>query len=250
MEHPGKIQSVENAFQIIEFIRDQGSANLTTIADEIGLSESTTHYHLSTLKSHNVVDKRGNQYHLGYQLLEYGGIVKSRTQLYTYAKPHMDRIAIETDLAVYLGIEDQREIVHIASISMEETSIIGDHDGKRTEFHSAALGKAILAFLPEEEVQEILVDLDFPEFTDKTITNPDDLREYLDTVVDQGYAINDEEDFRGWKGIAVPILSRDGVEGAISVAGPKSKINNQQESIVQLLKESRDEIELNYNVEQ
>lgn len=250
MGHPGTIQSVENALEIIELLREDEGVTLTTISDRIGLSESTTHYYLSTLRSYNMIQKRDGGYYLGYKLLEYGGIVKSRNRLYVHAKPLMDRIAIETDLAVYLGIEDEKEVVHISSISIGSTSIIGDHDGKRTEFHSAALGKAILAHLPTDKIQSILSDLDYPEFTDKTITDPDELRTHLDAVLEQGYAINDEEDFRGWKGIAVPILSERGVEGALSVAGPKSKIENRQDKIIQLLNESKDEIELKFNVDQ
>lgn len=244
MAHPGKIQSVENAFEIIEFLRDERTATQATIADHVGLSESTTHYYLTSLDSKNVVRKDGTKYTLGYKLLEYGGIVKARNQLYSYAKQHMDRIAMETDLAVYLGIEDRKQVVHIAAIEIEGTSIIGDHDGKRTDFHSAALGKAILAYLPEDKLETILREIEYPAFTAKTITDPDDLRSYLDAVVDQGYAINDEEDYRGWKGIAVPILSETGVDGALSVAGPKSKIDHQQDNIIRMLQEAKDEIEL------
>jgi len=244
MEHPGKIQSVDNAFEIVDFIREEEAANLTAIADHVGLSESTAYYYLASLDSNNIVRREGNQYTLGYKLLEYGGIVKARNELYNDSKQHMDRIAMQTDLAVYLGIEDQKQVVHIAAIEIEDTSIIGDHDGKRTDFHSTALGKAILAYLPEEKIEAILSWIDYPAFTDKTITDPEDLRSYLDTVVEQRYAINDEEDYRGWKGIAVPLLSDTGVEGALSVAGPKSKMDHQQDSIIRLLQEATDEIEL------
>jgi DNA-binding IclR family transcriptional regulator len=248
MESSGTIQSVEKALKILEYLEEEQSAARSTIADYLDLSESTTHYYLSTLQSHNILYKEEGEYHLGYKLLEYGGVVKSRNELYNYAKPHMDRIAIETDLAVYLGIKDQKEVVHIASISIEGTSIIGDHDGKRTKFHSAALGKAILAYLPDSERQAILSEIEYPEFTDKTITDRENLESSLEVVREEGYAINDEEDFRGWKGIAVPVLSDKRVEGSISVAGPKSKIDNRQEAIIQLLQESRDEIELQFTV--
>jgi DNA-binding IclR family transcriptional regulator len=249
MAHPGTIKSVENAISILEFLREEDEASMQMVSDHVGLSKSTTHYYLSTLCSSHIITRTDNGYRLGYKLLEYGGFIKSQSKLYNHAKPHMDRIALETDLAVYLGIEEEQQIVHIASISIESTSIIGDHDGKLTKFHSSALGKVILAHLPDHRRRNLISNLDYPKFTDQTITDPDQLESHLDTVAQQGYAINDEEDFRGWKGIAVPILSTSAVVGSLSVAGPKSKIDHKEEKIIRLLSEAKDEIELEHNVD-
>ncbi|WP_136689187.1 IclR family transcriptional regulator [Halorhabdus amylolytica] len=249
MEDTKTIQSVENAIEIIQYISDNDNATLTSIADDINISVSTTHYYLNTLHSNNILRKTDKGYELGYKILEYGGEIKHENDLYMAAKPLMDDISLEIDLPVYLGIEDRMKIVHIGIAYVGRNSIVGDYDGKRTDFHSAALGKAILAYLPNDRQNEIINDLDYPEFTDKTITDPQNLQSDLNRVREKGYAINDEEDFQGWKGIAVPIILENSVEGAISVAGPKSKIDNRKEDILQLLREAKDEIELTLGVD-
>jgi DNA-binding IclR family transcriptional regulator len=95
--------------------------------------------------------------------------------------------------------------------------------------HNTAVGKAILAFLPEVRVDEILDRHGLPQQTDRTITTREDLEERLERVRENGYALDREERLTGLTCVAAPIRSDDGgVVGSISVSGPASRLDDDQ----------------------
>ena len=82
------------------------------------------------------------------------------------------------------------------------------------------IGKAILAYMPEEQIDELL-SKPIEKFTDNTITDPDKLREELKKIRNNGYSVDNMEHEYGVKCVAVPVLNHLGqVQGAVSITGP------------------------------
>ncbi len=105
---------------------------------------------------------------------------------------------------------------------------IDTHTGEAVYLHNTALGKAILAHLPKERVEEIIDRHGLPSKTDRTITDKKELFETLEGVHERGIAFDDEERINGLRCVAVPILDNGKTIGAISVSGPKSRMDNER----------------------
>ena len=94
--------------------------------------------------------------------------------------------------------------------------------------HHNSGGKAIIAHLPESEVLDIVDTHGLPSQTDNTITDPDRLLTELETIREQGYALNRSEDLEGVHAVGVPLIVNGEVQGALSVAGPAHRMTNER----------------------
>jgi DNA-binding IclR family transcriptional regulator len=101
--------------------------------------------------------------------------------------------------------------------------------GSSNSVHCTSVGKAILAFLPEDRVAEILRRTRFERFTHRTITTPEALRTEIEKTRRRGYAVDDEELEEGLRCIAVPLLDADRQPvAAVSVSGPSFRVTAQK----------------------
>lgn len=241
---PKRIKTAEKTVGIIEYLHREERADLTAIADHVGLAKSTTHSYLATLIDQELVVKEDSEYALGLRFLDFGGLARDRTDLYVAAKPQLQNLYAETGHTVHLATREYDDLVLLERINPDETVGFGAHVGQRDHFHTPALGKAILAHLPEAEVDSVLEKHELVGMTDHSITSRADLEAELETIREQGYAVNDEEEHRNYKGVARPILVGDHVEGAISIAGPKTELEMSDESIHDLLRSATDRIEI------
>ena len=239
-----RIKTAEKVSGIVEFLHQEGRATLPEVADHIGLTKSTAHSYLETLLHLELVVKVDNEYELGLRFLNYGGRTRSRQDIYMAAKPQLRNLHEETKHTVHLASKEYDDLVLLERINPDESVGFGSHVGQRNHFHTPALGKAILAHLPETEVDSIISKHGLAELTEYSITSRAELEEELGTIRDRGYAENDEEEHRNYKGIARPILVDDSVEGAISIAGPKTEIEMNEGEIHDLLQSVADRIEI------
>lgn len=238
------IKTAEKVFRVVDFLHQNGEADLAEIAAHLDLSKSTTHSYLETLIHLDLVVKSDSRYALGLKFLDYGGRIRSQSDLYMAAKPQLRDLHEKTGHTVHLAIEEYDDLVLLERINPDESVGFGAHAGQRDHFHTPALGKAILAHLSEPEVDAIVSKHGLPKVTERSITSRDELETELETIREQGFAVNDEEEHRNYKGIARPILVEDTVMGAISVAGPKTEIEIDEESIHDLLQSAADRIEI------
>ena len=241
---PKRIKTAENVVAVFEFLHDRRRADLTQIADGVGLAKSTTHSYLETLIDQSLVHKTDGEYELSLRFLDFGGRVRDSMDLYRAAKPQLQTLYEETHHTVHLATKEYDDLVLLERINPDETIGFGAHVGQRTNFHTPALGKAILAYLAEPEVDSIISKHGLPELTENSITTREELTAELERVREQGYAVNDQEEHRNYKGVARPVLVGDRVEGAISIAGPKTELERSEESIHELLQSATDRIEI------
>lgn len=241
---PKRIKTAEKVTSLFDYLHEEDQADLAQIADHLDLAKSTTHSYLETLIEQGLILKKESQYTLGLKFLDYGGRVRNRSNFYMVAKPQIQDLYAETGHTVHLATKEYNDLILLERINPDETVGFGAHIGQRGHFHTPALGKAILAHLSREEVDSIISKHGLAGLTEYSITTREDLEAELEAIREQGYAVNDEEEHRNYKGVARPILLDDRVKGAISIAGPKTELEMSEESIHDLLRSATDRIEI------
>lgn len=234
---PYKVQVLDRAINILEFIGRQssGEAALPELSAAMKLHKTTTHRIAHVLESRGLL-RRGldsNRYRLGLHLYDLGCQALDHVNIRDEARPLMMRVAYEVGETVHLALLDRAEVLYIERVEAQRSLTMGSKLGARNPAYCTALGKAILAYSAETEVDRILAGLRMEARTRKTITNVLTLKRELERVRDRGYAIDDEEIEEGIRCIAAPILSAsDRAVAAVSVSGPSSRITPERYQLI------------------
>lgn len=221
-----RIKTASTLFEIVDGLRFLERAGVSELADHLDRPKSTVHIYLATLLEEGYVVKNGDRYRLSLRFLEIGGHTRKRLGIYQAARPEIDSLSTTTGEVANLGIEEQGKRVLVYSSEPAEGVFDNSPTGQYTHMHWTALGKALLAQLPDDRVERIVDEHGLPEATEKTITDPDPLFEELDHIREVGYSVEDEERREGIKALAVPVRhagSRSPVS-AVSISGPRRRI--------------------------
>ena len=240
--------ATNTSLRILEVIKDENGAGVTEIANSIGISKSTAHDHLQTLRDNAFVIKDGGSYTIGLRFLDFGEFRRQQTPIYEHGQEEVDKLAAETGEQADLLVEEHGKGIYLYIAHGENALNLKTYEGTRVYLHATALGKVILAHLPEDHVSTIIDRHGMPAVTDNTITDRAALSEELDAIRDRGFAFNDEESTQGLRCVGVPVMDGDGnVAGAISVSGPTSRMSgtHYEEEIPDLLLGSANIIEIN-----
>ena len=242
----GGIKSAVNVFDIIEAIQRLDGGTLKEIADHVGMPSSTAHAYLSTLKEEGYVIKRDNTYELSLKFLEHGSYVQRSNELMEISQRPLEELTQKSGELASLVVEERGHCVRLDLKSCGTALKISTHAGDRFPMHCHASGKAILAYLPEDDVEAILEHHGLPPATEHSITDPDVLFEELATIRDRGYALNDQESVPGLRAVASPILREGTPLGAVSISGPAHRISDSklQNGLLELVQSTANEIEL------
>ncbi|WP_148416631.1 IclR family transcriptional regulator [Haloferax sp. KTX1] len=228
------IGALGTSLEILEALKARESAGVTELATELGLPKSTVYSHLRTLREHEYVVQRGGKYCIGLKFLSLGEHTRDRMPLYEVAKPEVNGLAEQTGELANLLVEEHGEGVYLFRSKGERAVSLDTHAGMRVKLHCTSLGKAILAYLSEKRVDEIIERWGLPAQTATTITSREALEEELAAVRERGYAYDKGERLSGLRCIAAPIKNPDGhAIGAVSVSGPTSRMKGERfESVV------------------
>ncbi|WP_303650374.1 IclR family transcriptional regulator [Halalkalicoccus sp. NIPERK01] len=251
---PRTLTTVLKAVDIMRALMRLDGAGVTELADHRGESKSTTYTYLKSLEKGGLVTKADTGYRLSYEMLIFGEYVRNQSLLYTIGRSEIDSVAAETGQYAHLVVEENGR-GHNLYKSKGEQAVGDDYQlakfQQRDYLHITASGKAILAYLPRERVEEIVDHHGLPARTERTITRRERLFEELAEVREQGYSQNDEEEIEGFQAIGAPIRSRDGsVLGSMSVSGPKSMFGDESQyrEIIDLVIRTANIIEVNVNM--
>ncbi|ELK55138.1 ArcR family transcription regulator [Haloferax sp. BAB-2207] len=192
------------------------------------MGKSAVHNHLTTLQKHGYVLKDGDDYRVGLKFLEVGGHSRKSMEVYQVAEPEVKSLAADTGELANLLVEEQGMGVYLMRAKGDDAVDLDTYAGLRTNLHTTALGKAILANLPESRVDEIIERHGLEQKTPKSIGTRQELFQVLEGVRERGYAIDDGERLEGLRCLAAPIKSSSGeVLGAISVSAPASRVSDE-----------------------
>ncbi len=219
---PNRVNAARTAFTVVDGLKRLDGAGVTELATYLEVPVSTVHSHLSTLERDGYVVNDDGEYRVGVRFLEYGAYARRKTEIYETAKPEVARLAEETGNLANLMVEEHGMGVYLyRAMGDRAVRALDTHVGTRVRLHSTAMGKAILAHLPEERVEAIVDEHGLPAATPRTVTDRDRLWRELERTRERGYAIDDEELVDGLRCVGVPVLGDGGrTVGAMSVAGP------------------------------
>ena len=216
------IQSVDRAIRVLTALQGARRLSLSELATRLQLPPSTTHGIVRTLVEHGmVVQERGSsRYQLGPAVLRLGNVYLDTLELRSKAIPWAEDLARRTGLAVRTGVLliDDVVIIHHeprpdGSRQMPEVGIV-------IPAHASALGKAMLAFLPEDE-KRVLSSAELRSMTGETVTSTEELERQLADVRSRGIAMEQDEAVIGESVLASPVFDASGdVVGAIGVVIP------------------------------
>lgn len=242
------IQAAEITVAVLQGLKEIDGGGVTELADHLGMSKSRVHNYLATLRQEEYVVKEGATYDVGLRLVGLGTYARHQQEIYQVAKPELERLAEETDELVNLLVEEYGKGIYLHREQGENAVEVDSYTGHQVYLHNTALGKAILAELSQDRVEEIIDQHGLPTSTENTITNRENLFERLEHVREQGFAFDDEERLPGLRCVARAITDHDGeVHGAISVSGPSSRMQGERyrEEIPQKLDEVTNIVSLN-----
>ncbi len=226
------IQSIERAADVLElFLTSEQELSVKEISDRLGLSKSTIHGIIKTLEYRGYLQQNPEdlKYMLGMKLFELGYKMSNNLDLGKIARPIIKELVEEFKETVHLVAFNQDEAIYIEKLDGPHTLRIYSQIGKKAPIHCTGVGKAILAYQEEKEVDRLLANIDLESFTEHTMTDKNDIKKQLHLIRKQGYSIDDEEIELGLKCVAAPIFNHKGkVIGAISCASPKIRLTDER----------------------
>jgi DNA-binding IclR family transcriptional regulator len=227
-DSPYNVQVLDRAAAILETLSEaDGDLSLLDLSEHLGLHKSTVHRLLMVLERHRYVEKSpmSGRYGLGLKLFELGHKAISRLGLADRAHPHLERLAADVRETAHLCVLDDGEVLYLAKVEPTRTVRVPSTVGRRNPAHCTAVGKALLAHLPEDELDRVLRAKGLKSFTKHTIVTAAELKRELELVRDRGYSVDDEEIEEGLTCIGAPVRDSSGrVVASISVAGPTFRI--------------------------
>ena len=203
---------------------------IADIADELGMSRSTTHRYLTTLVALGYMEQnKSRKYRLSLRVTDLGMSALNSTGLREQAHSILDELRQGSNFTVSLAMLDGLEIVYLDRVVSfqrgREKIDLGVRVGSRVPAHCTALGKVLLAQLPEEDCRQLLSRAHLEARGPNTITGKDALQTELRTVLEEGFATEDEEFARGRIAIAAPVRDEAGVTiAAIDLSSDTSMI--------------------------
>lgn len=221
-------QTVGKALDILEaFVDAESSLGVTELSHKLKINKSTIYRILQALlkKGYITQDRKTNKYFLGYKILKIGCAILSHIQLREMARVNLEELAKETSQTVRLAILDSEEVVYVDHVEGKDPIRLHLQIGSRGPLHCTAAGKSILAFLNENELENILNHYNFKALTPKTITSIEKLKSQLKMIKKHGYSFCDEEYMKGVRAVGAPILDMNTeVIGSIVIVAPSFRM--------------------------
>ncbi len=249
---PRTVNASRTLLEILEALRDLDGAGVTELATHLDMAKSSVHRHLATLEEMEYVTNDDGTYAIGFKFLRLGEHTRTSHDAYRMAKPTVAQLAEETNERSQFIVEEHGKGVFIHRRTGEYAVRTNTNIGKRIYLHATGAGKAILAHLPPNRIEDVIERIGLPARTDHTITDPDELYDELETIRERGYAFNKEEGMHGLRTVGVPVFDPDGaVFGALSVSGPSYRMRGERfnEEIPNMLLGKANELELKIEFE-
>ena len=251
-----ELKTVKTTTDILQRVAELDGAGVTELATELDRSKSSVHSHLATLAETDYLVRDGDEYRLSYQFLLFGEYVRDSSPLFQYGRTKANELAKETGHHVHLFTEELGLGINVYEARGDQADDYEYQSLKlqtREPLHITASGKAILAHLPDPRVDKIIAEHGLQQYTENTITDEDALADELSTIQEQGYATNDEEEIKGFRAVAAPVIVGDGeVLGSVSVAGPTAFLEDEffEDRLPELVRNTANMIQVNANMSQ
>ncbi|AOJ27487.1 DNA-binding transcriptional regulator KdgR [Burkholderia seminalis] len=241
-EKADSVAAVGKVFTILAALGDRREIGISELSQHLGMSKTTVHRFLQTLKTLGYVAQAGetDRYRLTIRLFELGSKALESVDLVREADLEMRRIGQLTREAVHLGAFDEDAIIYIHKIDADYGLRMQSRIGRRNPLYSTAIGKVLLAWMTPDEARAVLAGIEFRKSTAKTLVSADAVMSILPHVRQQGYGEDNEEQEDGLLCLAVPVFDRfDRVIAGLSLSFPTMRCGADTKAhYVALLKEA------------
>lgn len=232
-ENEGKyffISSLAKGIHILELLSDNEDLSVTQVAKLMHINRTSSHRFLSTLRELGYADKDENaRYYLTSKVIELGTKVLDRFEFRKIAHPFLQTVASKFNETINLGFFNGHQVITIDKIDSTEILRMDAGIGGREPAYCTSLGKAILAHLPDSQLEEYLNAIELTPYTPNTVTSKKKLKEELIHIREKGYAIDNEELSVGLRCIGAPVFDHSGhARYAISISGPSIRFGSKR----------------------
>ncbi len=225
-ENAYSVPAIHRTLDIIERLIEDRSLSISDISRLFDIPKSSAYAILQTLKSRGYVDKDDqDRYSLSPRLFSLTATLMDKLDVRAEVHPLLEALTKEAGITGHVAIRDGAYAVYIDKVEVLDAVRLTTWIGKRMPLHSTSIGKALLAFLPEPELDRILAQYPLPKLTQRTITNPRLLKEHLAKLRAQGYTWCSEENETDVRSVAAPIFNGSKrVVAAVNLGASKLQI--------------------------
>ncbi|HXX02189.1 MAG TPA: IclR family transcriptional regulator, partial [Candidatus Acidoferrales bacterium] len=241
--HESPSVAVERALAMLEAVAQEpeGLSN-AEISRKLQIPKSSASYILRTLVTRAYLnrDDGTGKYRVGLKILSLSRGALSGLDVREVALPIMRHLTERTGLTCHLAILDGPEAVYIEKVEPQGFLRVDTWVGRRMRVHATSVGKALVAHIPQEQLEKIVAESGMERRTPKTITTMPRLLKELEKVRAQGYAVDDEENNLGARCLGAPIFNQSGaIEASLGLSGTINQVNaHTMARIVEALKDA------------
>ena len=251
------IRAVERALDVLMCFSNQTpELTMTQISELVGINKSTVHRLLATLVGKRFLerDPTTGVYRPGIRLIQMAFLTMEHNDLRRLAAPYLHNLCEQHHENVNLSVLDDTDVVYVDVIESSQRVKLAASPGQRLPAFCTASGKAILAFVPEENVKRIL-ERGMPRYTQNTILSREAFFENMRHAQEQGFALSEQEFEEGINAIAAPIFNNKSKPiASVSIAGPAYRLTRERmieigPSLVDTANNIAREVEMAVNLE-
>jgi IclR family pca regulon transcriptional regulator len=214
------VQSLQRGLAVLlSFDEAHPARTLSDVAQEVGLTRAAARRFLLTLQALGYVESDGKLFRLRPKTLQLGHAYLVTQPWWRHAQRVAEKLGAELHQACGIGVFDRDAVTYVAYAPAIHLPSLSRVIGTRLPIHATAIGRVLLAGLPDVELETILQRISLEPLTPLTVTSADRLRRKIAEVKNAGYSIVNEELEIGLRAISVPMLDRSGrVTAAISIS--------------------------------
>lgn len=230
---------------ILQMIADSDTPpSISTLVRQSGLPRPTLHRLLKALAAEDMVELRPNKtYAVGARTLQLAGRALAQNDLAKIAAPEMSLLSAQTQETVHLAIRSSNDLVYIYKKDTPHAVRIASTVGARVPCHASAIGKCLIAYLPEEERQRVVESMDMRKLTEFTITDRQVLLDEFNRIRENGYSSSHQESDLEIQCYGTCIFDRTGQPAAgISISIPLYRLKPNKDEYLKPLLACRDRI--------
>ncbi|WP_448623507.1 IclR family transcriptional regulator [Geodermatophilus sp. URMC 64] len=223
------VQSVDRALSVLEILAAHGEAGVTEVAAELGVHKSTAFRLVAVLESRGFVEQLADRgkYRLGFGVVRLAGAAAAQLDIAQQGRRICEALAADLEETVNIAILDSDRAVNVSQVRGPAALSTHNWVGQGTPLHATSSGKVLLAHAADSVRKDVL-SRELPRYTAATITDPEQLRDHLDRVVERGWGSTVEEYEVGLNAVAAPVRDAHGdVVAALSVSGPSFRMGSE-----------------------
>ncbi|MEW5979341.1 MAG: IclR family transcriptional regulator [Acidobacteriota bacterium] len=227
-ERENLVPAVGRALQLLQLLaQSRKGLTISEASRRLGIPKSSAHRLLKALEQNGCVQKDGRvgRYRFGLMLVALSRAALESLEMCEEAKPFLIALMQKTGLTVHMAVLEAGQAIIVEKIEAPGIIKIGTWIGRAMDLNSTACGKALIAFLPPDELNRHMKAKSFVRHNQRTIVSVARLKQDLAAVRELGYAVDDEEDEIGVRCVGAPVFDSAGrVISAISVVGTTNQI--------------------------